>query len=58
MARWMMLISVLMSGGCAINAPAENHFALMMVSLDEGGQTRHIKYNRVTGEAWWSSGTT
>ncbi|GAB1258389.1 hypothetical protein NBRC116494_28910 [Aurantivibrio plasticivorans] len=37
-------------------ANSNSDFGIEMVALNNG-ETRHIKFNRVTGEAWWSKNT-
>ena len=38
------------------SAEVDMPFGVKMVSLDNG-ETRHVKYNINTGEAWWSKNT-
>lgn len=65
MFRKTILISAIVISGCATTetrihpdvVPVER-FELEIVSVHANGQTRHIKYDRFTGESWWSSNTT
>jgi hypothetical protein len=47
---------------CAATTPApqisKERFELELISINLPGQTRHIKYDKYTGEAWWASDTT
>lgn len=58
MNRGIALILALVISGCAVKRPMDNRFALEIVPINGDGQTRHVKYDQVTGEAWWASDTT
>ena len=66
MYKTIALSLVLCTTSCATNHQAatspthlihKEQFALELIALNVQGQTRHIKYNRITGEAWWSADT-
>lgn len=66
MYKIIALTLVLCTTGCATNHQAatsplhpihKEQFALEFIALNVQDQTRHIKYNRITGEAWWSADT-
>lgn len=43
------LISLSINAYSDVGAP----WSIQMIALDNG-ETRHIKYNEITGETWWS----
>jgi hypothetical protein len=53
----ILIFSTLLLSGCANTPPVQDHFEIVMVNLPGDKVTRHIKYNKVTGEAWWASNT-
>ncbi|MDP2714689.1 hypothetical protein [Rheinheimera sp.] len=57
MKRFIFVSLLLIISGCTTTLPNNQSYGLEMVSIGEKGETRHIKYNRTTGEAWWASDT-
>lgn len=53
----ILILSTLILSGCAGTAVVQDQFEIEMVNLPGEKVTRHIKYNKVTGEAWWASNT-
>jgi hypothetical protein len=53
----ILILSTLILSGCAGTAVVQDHFEIEIVNLPGEKVTRHIKYNKVTGEAWWASNT-
>lgn len=58
MFRGITLALALVISGCATHHSPNSQYVLEIVPVQENGQTRHVKYNRVTGETWWASNTT
>jgi len=58
MKKGIGLLLALVISGCATTAPTNSKFMLEIVPIQGEGQTRHVKYNRATGETWWSANTT
>lgn len=57
MRKGIALFLVLLISGCSVTDESRSQFALEVVPIEHDGETRHIKYNRITGEAWWASNT-
>lgn len=55
-----LAIAIGMSG-CATTNPVvpvpKERFELELISINLQGQTRHIKYDKYSGETWWASDT-
>jgi hypothetical protein len=58
MDKVLLILIVLLATGCASTAKQIGVYDLEIVSLNDGGDTRHIKYNKLSGEVWWASNTT
>jgi hypothetical protein len=51
-------VAILFSlAGCTSLSPSSERFELKMVPISKNSETRHIKFDRFTGETWWSSNT-
>ena len=40
--------------GCSSINHIDNTYGIEIVSIGTKGDTRHIKFNKITGESWWS----
>lgn len=56
--RITLVLVVVVISACAEKNSSGGQFELEIVPISEEGQTRHVKYNRITGETWWASNTT
>jgi hypothetical protein len=57
MIRLIFISLFLVITGCASPAQNVHTYGLEIVSIGDDGETRHIRYNKSTGEAWWASNT-
>jgi hypothetical protein len=57
MKNLLLVLIVILSSGCASIPQPSGLYEIELVPLHHN-ETRHIKYNKSTGEAWWSSNTT
>ncbi len=55
MKKLHLFFCIFLASSCAF-ADTKYPFGLKMVSL-QNGETRHVKFNVHTGEAWWSKDT-
>ncbi len=49
---FVLLVSAL--SGCGDSIP---EYGILIVPINNKDETRHIKYNKNSGEAWWSNNT-
>jgi hypothetical protein len=56
-SKTALLLFFTMASAFCVQADNNAPWNIKMVALDNG-ETRHIKYNQLTGETWWSKNTT
>ncbi len=57
MIRLILIFLFLLITGCASTVHNDHTYGLEMVSIRDKGETRHIRYNKITGESWWANDT-
>ena len=57
MKKLILLPLLLTILSCSSTTNITEGYGIEIVSIGTQGETRHVKFNRVTGESWWSENT-